>query len=260
MKSFILLLVLIPAVMLIGGECRGEDLGGVQPPAPYGVFSTLSAESPGAGQAALAVALEKSGEPDFSRYTSLLAIGITESIEVGLTLPYVDNSSDGLEDVSFSLKHRFREEDGYVPALAYLIAAALDSGSEEYGTEGYAGAGVVASKRLGPVNGHLNLIYTVPGDSDLDGAARFSAGIDFSAAHNLMMLGEFYAAESYYSDRTDRLEARFGYRFLSGEGVFTTLGVGFGLNDRTPEYRLMASIALFFPRIERPVEKVYEEG
>jgi hypothetical protein len=254
-QIFLLLFLLYPA-----SDCKGNDILGIQPPPPYGVFSTMSADSPDEGRAAFAVSMEKTGEPDIYRYSAALEMGLMNTVSIGLTIPYFDNLEDGIEDISFSLKHRFYRGEKYGPSLAYLITAALDSGTGEHSSRGNVGAGLVASKRVGPVIGHANFIYSFPGDSHLEEEVRFSAGIDFSAAHNFKVLGEIYGKKSFFSRDVDQLEARIGYRILAGEGFYATLGVGFGLGDRAPEYRVMASISLLLPRIKRPIEKVLEEG
>jgi hypothetical protein len=247
------------SVILLTGYCYGLDLSGLQPPAPYGVFSTMSANSPEKGKAAVAFSVERAGEPDFSRFSTHLAYGITDNVELGISVPYVDNSETGLEDITFGIKHRFFDEGRYGPSIAYIVTVALSSGTDELSTDGSIGAGIAVSKRVGPVYGHANLFYSIPGNSSLEDEVRFSGGIDFSAAHDFRILGEVYGEKSHFSDDIDQLEARLGYRFLTGEGVFTTIGVGFDIDDGAPEYRLMVSITLHFPREEKPIEKVYEE-
>jgi hypothetical protein len=258
MKRYIFPLVLLLCAFP-AAECRGDDILGIQPAPPYGIFSTLSADSPGERQVALAFSFEKTGEPDIFRYSSSIEIGIRNTISAGLTLPYFDNENDGLEDIAFSIKHRFYGGNRHGLSLAYLITAAIDSGSGEHSAGGHVGAGLIASKRVGPFNGHVNFIYSVPGESDFEEEIRFSAGVDFSAAHDFNVLGEIYGRKSFFSDDTDQLEVRIGYRLLAGEGFYTTLGVGFGLDDREPEYRVMASLSLLLPRIEGPIERVLEE-
>jgi hypothetical protein len=96
-------------------------------------------------------------------------------------------------------------------------------------------------------------------DSALDDELRLSAGIDFAAAHNFWLLGELYARSTYFSSDVDQLEARVGYRVLAGGGVYATLGAGFGLNNRAPDYRVMASVSLLLPQEVRRIERVLEE-
>lgn len=258
MKKYLFPAVFLLANLLIAEHCYGADLSGLQPPAPYGVFSTMSASSPPRGTAAIALSAERSGEPNFWRLSTHLAYGITDSVEFSASIPYVDNTNSGLEDIAFGVKHRFFDEGKYGPSIAYLFTFSVASGVDELSTEGRAGGGIILSKRVGPVNGHANLFYTLPFDSALKDELRFSAGIDFSASHDFRILGELFGRSSHFSDEVDQLEARFGYRFIIGEDTFTTLGVGFDIKDRDPEYRIMASLTLLFPREKKTIKKVYE--
>jgi hypothetical protein len=251
-------LVFLLSCALLTTHSEGFDLSGLQPPAPYGVFSTFSANTPEKKHSAVAFSVEKSGSPDFLRLSTQLVYGITDNVELGISVPYVENSVSGLEDIAFGLKHRFFGEGKYGPSVAYVLTASPSSGTEDLSTEGRVGGGIALSKRLGPFYGHTNLFYIVPGDSQLEDEIRLSAGVDFSAAHNFRVLGEFLGRKSHFSDEVDDLEFRFGYRFLSRQDMFTTLGVGFDIEDRHPEYRLIASISLLFPHYKRDIKKTRE--
>lgn len=258
MKKYAFLPALLFPVLLTAGSCPAVELSGPQPPAPYGVFSTLSADSPEGGRSAVAFTFERAGDPDFSRYSSQLALGITDNLELGMNIPYVDNAENGLEDIAFTLKHRFFEEGMYGPSVAYLLTATLSSNNEFLSTDGSIGAGLVASKRLGPFKGHLNLLYSIPWDDDLDDEARFSGGVEFAASHDFRLLTELLLRKSNFSDDVDHKELRVGYRFLYKNEVFSTIGVGIGLDDREPAYRVMASVSLIFPRKVKYIERTFE--
>lgn len=252
---FLLFLPLLFAVRL----SQAAELSGPQPPAPFGVFSTLSAESPEEGRSAVAFTFDQAGDPDFSRFSSQLALGVTESLELGMNIAYVDNGENGLEDIAFHIKHRFFEEGMYGPSLAYLITATASSNSE-LSTDGSIGLGAVASKRVGPARGYLNLIYSHPWEDDLKDEIRFSTGLDFAASHDFRLLGELLIKKSYFSDEVDHRELRVGYRFLYGNELYSTIGVGVGLDDEEPAYRIIASVSLIFPRKVRYIERTTEEG
>ncbi len=240
----------------------GFDLKGLQPVAPYGVFSTFGADSLQKGKAAVAVGFEISREPDFNRFTAQMAYGIKDNIEFELTMPYVSewkNSVDGFEDIAVGFKHRFFDEGKYGPAIAYIINASISSGRDEFSTNGRIGAGLVISKRVGPVNGHANIFYAKPGSSSLKDEISFSAGLDFAAAHNFKLLGELHGRKSHYSSEIDQLEWRIGYRVKTTDNLFTTIGVGFDLKNRSPEYRILISLSLLFPAEEKKIKRIYEE-
>lgn len=241
--------------MFFSSDGWGIDLSGMRPPAPYGVFSTMSANTPGRGNAAVAFSVEKAGGPDYYRLSTHLAHGITDNIEIDAGIPFVGDSVSGLEDISFGLKHMFYDGGGrYGPSMAYVLTVSVSSGSKEaLGTDGRVGAGLLLSRRLGPFYGHANAFYAVPNRSGLEDEILLLAGIEFSSTHSLTLLGEFMGRKSHFSqDKFDQLEMRLGYRFLAGGNLYTTLGAGFGLKERTPDYRLMAALSILFPRDEGP--------
>lgn len=249
------------AFFLLADHAYGFDLKGLQPIQPFGVFSTFSAESLRKGQGAIALGFERSREPDFYRITNQFAYGITDTIELDVTLPYVtrwQGSTDGFEDFAFGLKHRFFEEGKYGPSIAYLLSASLHSGRAEFSTEGSIGGGLIMSKRVGPVKGHLNLFYFRPGTARFNDDITFAAGLDFSAAHSFKILSELYGKKSY-SGKLDRLEVRFGYRILTSENLLTTIGAGFDLKNRSPEYRVLLSLTYLFPAEEKKIKKIIEQ-
>jgi hypothetical protein len=259
MRLFIFLATVTFACLFTAGYCQAVQLSGPVSPSPFSVFSTISAESPEQGQAAVSISGEKSGKPDYYRFSTQISLGITDNIEFGINIPYFDNTYSGLEDIAASLKHRIIEEGDMGPSLAYLLTGSVQSSTEDTSTDGRLGAGVVCTKRVGPVRGHANLIYAVPGDSTLEDEVRFSAGFEFSAANNFDILAEVFGRKSHFSTSADELEARFGYRILYGKGVFSTIGAGLGLDGKESDYRLIASITISFPRRETAIEKIYEE-
>ncbi|GAB4389666.1 MAG: hypothetical protein Kow0025_16450 [Thermodesulfovibrionales bacterium] len=258
MKRYLFSLAFLLASLGMAGYGLGMDLSGLQPPAPYGVFSTLSADSPPKGQAAIALRAERSIEPEFWRFSPNIAYGLTDNIELSASFPYLENSDSGIEDIAFGFKHRFFDEGRYGPSIAYIIMATLGSGGEGQTTGGSVGGGIALSKRVGPANGHLNLLYSMPGNDDLENAFRFSGGIVFSAAHDFQILAELFGMKSHFSEEVDQLEARLGYRFIAAEDIYTTVGIGMDLKDRAPEYRFMLSVSLTLPRKEKAIERIYE--
>ncbi|MDP2166760.1 MAG: transporter [Thermodesulfovibrionales bacterium] len=239
------------------------ESSGLQPVAPYGVFSTFSADGLKQGKAAASVSLEKGSEPDFYRYSAHIAYGFANNVEFSMSVPYVsewEKKISGFEDMAVGIKHGFFTEGRYGPSVAYIVTGSFGSGRDEFSTDGALGVGLVVSKRVGPVSGHANLIYSTPDKSSLRDNVAFAAGFDFSVAHNFKILAELYGKKSYYSSEIDQLEARFGYRFLTRENIFTTIGAGFDIKDRSPQYRVMLSVTVACPKEKRVIRKVFEEG
>jgi len=254
MKHLLFIIVLL-SLVTVPATSMALDMSGYQPPAPFGVFSTASAETPEPMQSAVSFTFEKVGEPDFKRYSTQLAMGLTKSVEFGINIPYVDDTvEEGIEDITFSIKHRFFDEGKYGPSAAYILTGAKSSNNEQYSTKGGYGGGLIASKRLGPLQVHANVLYTSPNQEGLEDDIRGSLGFVFSADHNFNLLAELMVRKSYYSRSLDQAEARIGYRFLYGNRIYSTLGVALGIDDKGPDYRLLLSISLLFPKKKLSIE------
>lgn len=259
-RHIVIIFMLTASVFLTPLRAMAIDIAGVQPSSPYGIFSTIMTNSPAQGHSVVTVGSETTVKPGYTRFMTELATGVTDNIEFGLTIPYIDREGGGLEDISFSIKHRVMEETLYSPSVAYILTGAFDTGVDESTTDGSVGAGVILSKRAGPFRGHLNLLYNAPFDRNFDDDMRFAAGIDFSATNSSKLLAEFVMSKNFSSHGFSHEEARVGYRFIYDEGLFTTVGMGMDVGGSVPNYRVMASISVLFPRVERLIEKVYEEG
>ncbi|HWR59946.1 MAG TPA: hypothetical protein VN328_13755 [Thermodesulfovibrionales bacterium] len=239
----------------------GFDVAGIRPLAPFGVFSTFGAESLGKGRSGIAIGIEKSKDPDYYRFMNQFAYGITDNIEVDITVPYVvdwQSTTDGFEDIAFGVKHRFFDEGKYGPSIAYIISVSVHSGRPEFSTQGSIGGGLILSKRVGPITGHVNVLYFRPGTSKFTDDITFAAGLDFAASHNFKILGEVYGKKSY-AGKVDRLELRLGYRILTTEHLFTTIGAGYDVKSRAPEYRLMLSVSYLLSGETKKIKKIFEQ-
>lgn len=259
MKSFWLSLFFVFIVLC--GISYGFEVTGIQPVDPYGVFSTFSAESLPQGKVALSAGSEVSIDPDFYRFVFKSAYGITDNLEILLTVPYVfgNDITDGFEDPAFGLKHRFFDEGRYGPSLAYVLNASLPSGRSQLSTDGRYGLGLVISKRIGPVNGHLNLFYEKAGSGEFEDDISFLAGLDFAASHNFKFLAELYCKKSHASGKLDSVEGRLGYRFTTTDFIYTTFGAGFDLKNRNPETRIIFTVTFLSPAEKKKIKKIYEE-
>lgn len=242
-------------------DSHGFEITGLQPIAPYGIFSTFSAESLSKGKAAFSTDAEISIDPDLYRFFFKTAYGITDSIELNMTVPYVlgSDSTDGFEDIALGFKHRFFDEGKYGPSLAYILNASIPSGRGEFSTDGRFGIGLIISKRVGPVNGHANLFYEKPGNGKLNDEVSFLAGLDFAAAHNFKILTELLCKKGHNSKKINSIEARVGYRIKTTDFIYTTFGAGFDLKNRTPETRIMFSVTFLSPSEKKKIKKIYEE-
>jgi hypothetical protein len=239
----------------------GFEIKGLQPVDPYGVFSTFSAESLSKGKVAASAGAEISVDPDLYRFIFKTAYGLTDNVELELTIPYMlgIDTRDGFEDAAFGVKHRFFNEGKYGPSVAYILNVSVPSGTDEISTDGRFGIGIVVSKRVGPVNGHVNVFYEKPGSERLDDEVSLLAGIDFAAAHNFKFLAELYVRKGHESENVDMMEGRVGYRLKTTESIYTTFGAGWDFKNRHPETRIMFSVTFLAPKEVKKVQKIYEE-
>ena len=254
----------LPLLLILLFPCEnsyGFELTGLKPVDPYGIFSTFSAESVSKGKAAFSTGAEVLIDPDFYRFVFKAAYGVTDNVELSMTIPYDfgSDTKDGFEDIALGFKHRFFEEGKYGPSLAYILNASIPSGQGDLTTDGSFGIGLIVSKRVGPINGHLNFIYENPGDGKLDDEISFLAGLDFAAAHNFKILAELYCKTSHISGKVDTLEGRIGYRIKTTDSIYTTFGAGFDLKNRSPETRIMFSVTFLSPSEKQKIKKIYEE-
>jgi hypothetical protein len=257
-KRFFLIICIL---FLLNSAVYGFEVKGLQPVDPYGVFSAFSAESLPKGKAAFSGGVDISVDPNFYRFVFKTAYGLSDTMELSMTMPYIfgNDVDDGFEDTAFGFKHRFFEEGKYGPSLAYILNASLPSGRDGLTTDGRYGIGLIVSKRVGPVNGHLNVLYEKPGDSNFEDEVSFLAGIDFSAAHNFKLLGELYCRKGHDSENVDLIEGRVGYRFKTTDWIYTTFGAGFDFKNRNPESRLMFSVTFLIPHEKKTIKKIFEE-
>ncbi len=227
-----------------------------QPIAPYGLFSTFSAETLKKDNSAYSLSLERSVEPDYYITRLSLAYGITEKIEFGLSVPYVTGEeTDGLGDASFGFKYRLVDEGKYGPSLTTIFYVSPPTGDELITSEGRFSAGGFLTKRVGPITAHLNLLYSKPASSSLKDEIVISGGFDFSASHSFDIIGEIYAMKPHTGDSFDLVEGRFGYRLKTTDYIYTTIGIGTDFKNRTPEYRFFFSIS-FLPFKEEELKYI----
>jgi hypothetical protein len=238
------------------------DTEGLRPLPPYGVFSTFSAESLQQNNVGISLGLEKSSEPNFYRSTLQLAYGLHDRFEIDMTLPYIenyDNRINGFEDANFGIKHRVLDEGLYYPAIAYMLTVAAPSGSDEFTTNGEHGAGLLFTKKIGPFKEHLNIFYEKPGSQDLQYQYNINLGSELAITHDSKFIAEVVGRKDYFKNKIDLLEWRVGYRIATLENLYTTLGAGFNIERRTPDYRLLFSISIILPKEKKKLQKIYEE-
>ncbi len=258
MKIWIVLIILIIPVTSV----FAFDTEGLRPLQPYGVFSTFSAETLQQNAVGISLGQEKSSEPNFYRTTLQLAYGLHDRFEIDMTLPYIEefeNHKSGLEDANFGIKHRILNEGMFYPAIAYILTVATPSGDDRFTTEGEFGAGFLFTKKIGPFKEHLNILYEKPGNSNLHYQYDVNFGSELAITHDSTFLAELVARKDYFKNVLNLLEWRVGYRIATLQNLYTTLGAGFNVERRSPDYRLLFSITLILPKEKQNFHKIYEQ-
>lgn len=255
-----------------------------QPLGTTGVYSVFGAKTLKKGQIAIGLAADfapdayydDDSHPDQKTMALQFGYGITENFDIGLDLPftwwYPDNAGwheQGLDDLSIGLRYRLLDEKESIPGIAILGAVTFPTGDED---KGLSTGGtdfeskLIMSKRLGPVNTHLNIGYSWPGTKkyDLQDGLTYGIGMDFSVSSQTQLLAELVGNKNRYTKDlhpkgdADPLEIRAGVRIISDRGLITTLGVGVGLSNASPDYRALAVLTYTYPPEARRVIKVKE--
>lgn len=257
-----LCLFLLGLALLFNSSAEAFDVKGLQPVPPYGIFSTFSAESPKQNDLGASLELERSESPDYYRLTFKGDYGLHDRVELMFSLPEVwanQEGGEGLEDASFGFKHRLLDETDYLPAFAYLLTVATPSGNTDISTKGRVGGGVILTKKVGPFKGHANLFYVVPGNRDLNSEYDLNLGVELAITRNSKILAELVGRKDFYKEKLNLLEWKLGYRIATTDNIYTTIGAGWDIKNRTPDFRMLFSVSVIFPFHKTKIQKVYED-
>jgi opacity protein-like surface antigen len=242
----ILILLMIFCVMMTGGVAA-STLESYTSPVPYRIVSILSSDTPERGEVAVGFSIEQSGSPDFYRYEVRVATGIWDNLELGINIPYLEDDHSSVEEIMFGAKHRLFNESEHSFSGAYILSLSIPAKDDVHSNQTSAGGGLILSKKVGPLVGHFNLLYTEQFDVEYKDELRSGLGVEFSAARGLKILGEIYAMKYTGSNNDFYLsEARFAYRFEGSNSIYSMVGVGVGLNDDSSSYRIFASVSMLF--------------
>ncbi|MCX8027283.1 MAG: hypothetical protein N3A62_05460 [Thermodesulfovibrionales bacterium] len=256
------LLIIIPILLLVNTHAFADDIKGFQPIQPFGVFSTISAEGLKKKDIGFCINLERSRDPDLYRINMQLAYGLRENMEIHLSLPYLlkyEQDMYGFEDILFGFKHRLNDEGRFDPAIAYLLVVSPGFGRDEFSTNGRIGAGIVLSKKVGPFKGHANFLIYQPFKSSMTREYLLNLGTELAITHSSKILAELISRKNYTINKLDLLEWRIGLRQETINNLFTTIGAGFDIKDRKPDYRFLFYISYILEGKKATIKKVYED-
>ncbi|MFC1769870.1 hypothetical protein ACFLZI_02285 [Nitrospirota bacterium] len=245
MKKIVYLLLFL--CFAVGSPALALDSTVYVSPAPLGLFSTSSTDTPGFNEYYIGFGMERAENPDYYRYTLSVAYGVSEKLELGLNLPYIKDELNSPEDMRLALKYRVFGKGRNAFSGGYMFTISPSWESDDYSAGGSYGSAILATKRLGPFKGLANLHFRKYWDQDFDDELRFMAGFIFSASRELDVLAEYYSIKRQSDDTPFLSEARFGYRFSSDHDLYASVGVGVGLNEPSPSYRLLGSLSYILP-------------
>jgi hypothetical protein len=261
-KLFILLLITI----VFSSSASAFDRKGFSPTAPFGVFSTFSADSPNRNQVAIDLNFDFTREPAIKRLNLNLSYGLTDRVEIITNLPYNISyknffHDNGAEDLNFGFKHRFIDETTFLPAFAYMLYLSGNIGHEDFSTGGGIGAGFIVTKKIGPVKAHGNIIYFKPEKERLKETWNINLSSELKVSYNSNILFEIIGRKAINKNKIDLIEWRLGYRVRITDFSYTTVGVGFDIKNRTPDVRLLFGVSVLLPyekkQLKRIVDSVY---
>ncbi len=254
---WIVLVILLKTVASVSAF----EVEGLQPLAPYGEFSTFSADSLEHNHVGIGEQFEKVVKPNFYRATTEIAYGLHDRFEIDMTFPYVFNYEkkiDGPEDVNFGIRHRVLDEGTYNPAIAYMLTFAAPTGRDQFSTNGEHGAGLLFTKKIGPFKGDVNILAEKPGESYLHSQYKFNIGTELAITHDSNILAELITRKDYFKTKIDLVEWRVGYRIATLDNLYTTIGGGFNLENRSPDFRFLFSVSVILPKEKKKLERIYE--
>ena len=188
-----------------------------------------------------------------------LGFGVRENFEITINIPFSYLNPEtgpevaGFSDISLRPEFNFLEETESFPALSLAAVFKFDNGDEDRGL----GSGEVdyslalqASKQFSPVVLHFNLGYTFTGEPrgvNLDDVVFYNFGAGYTVSDSLSLVGEIIGqTNSDPAGDDDLWEWLGGFIYQPDEGYALDMGLGTGLTDSSPDFRLTAGLTHFF--------------
>lgn len=223
-------------------------------------------------------------ETDYARFTGTLSYtrGMTDRLEIGLSLPYVyfrDNkpltAEDNLGDLLVGLKYRFNDPEYpflfkgslyQLGALAFFnvpssnkdLPGGLKTGNRDVGLK------LILTREFGLDARrffHLNLGYTFVNEQrggGLDDILTYGAGVDLPLGPKLNGMAEIEGSQNrIHKEKEDPLEAGLGLRYgLLENQIVLDLGLRAGLSNVSPDWRAILGVT-FHPNLDPDGDKIF---
>lgn len=186
---------------------------------------------------------EENGETEIS-----LSIkqGLTERMDLGVSLPYVmvspkgENIKSGMGDAELIAKFNLVKEGDRVPGFSVTLGITMDTGEENKGI----GSGEIdynfnsiLSKELQFITLHGNLGYTAKAKT-----ASFGIALEYPADERLNLVAELTGENKSDSP----IECIMGTNFSASENLTLDFGIGTGLNDYSSRLNVTGGLTLSF--------------
>jgi len=167
--------------------------------------------------------------------------GVTDWMDLGISLPYCIKEAD--QDVNewgkleIGAKFSLLKEKENTPGLAFTVSGTVspDEGDKRYGLN------LILSKNFEKLTTHLNLgIYSLKTVDKNENILTYSGAIEYSIAEKLNFVGEIVGE----SNEVSPFEILIGINYAFSENFTYDIGISFGLNDDTPDWRITTGITL----------------
>lgn len=164
--------------------------------------------------------------------------GLTEKFDFCVGVPYEIEPEDALGSAGLGVKFAFFQEEENSPAVSLTFSYGI--GASEYTLNG------ILTKEIWQLVIHLNLGHVATGDLTEKGVTTYSGAIEFPLGESLVLVGEIVGEADAYSDTDDPIEGLFGGNWGIRESLTFDLGIGFGFNDLSPDWKMTAGLTCGF--------------
>lgn len=189
----------------------------------------------------------------------VLKYGLIKDLDLGIELPYkfIDfgggDDVEGIGDIIFTIKYLFWDESSNLPALALTFTIKTETGNKDKGLgsgEVDYGLNGIITKEINKFVTHLNFGYIFvgdPEDEDLDDIFSYSVALEYPINERLNIVGEITGETAFEGSFNDNpLNGMIGLNYVLNRIVSYDFGVGFGICDASPDYRIITGLTFGF--------------
>lgn len=209
--------------------------------------------------------VEKEFDPDSEEYTkavsketdltSCIYYGLTDSWEVGISVPYMflDDSStgrvNGFSDISIDTKYRFWEEGKMLPSYAFYFGLKTNSANDDKGL----GTGKkdytinnIFTKSIRDYALDLNLGYTFF-EVEADDIFFYSFGIYRDLTERIGIYSDIYGETAFSGNFDDNIFCLgLSLEYEVNKTICLESGIGIGISQSSPDYQVSTTLSFSF--------------